>query len=239
MAKNIGTKHETSLHRDLKFRYAGKDGRIEAEVGGFVADGVSAKGEFIEVQTGSFGPLKKKVHELALLGKVRIVYPVIITKYIEVFDVNGKRKYRRKSPRRGSPWDIFDALVYAPELPLTPGLSIELALVDAVEIRVQDGKGSWRRKGVSIKDRKMVVFHERIIYNKPVDFLRFIPFEKREEFTSSSLEKKAGIGIDVARKVLYVLTRLNVIEKIGKERNTVIYRAILPEKRSKKGNFSK
>jgi hypothetical protein len=230
MAKSIGTKHETSLHRDLKFRYAGQGGRTEAEVGGFVADGISAKGEFIEVQTGSFGPLKKKVQELARLGKVYIVYPVIITKYIEVFDVNGKRKYRRKSPRRGSPWDIFDALVYAPELPLTPGLSMEIALVDAVEIRVQDGKGSWRRKGVSIKDRKMISFHERLIFNKPADYLHFVPFKKREEFTSISLGEKAGIHIDMARKVLYVLTKMGIVEKVGKQKNMIVYSVITAKK---------
>jgi stalled ribosome alternative rescue factor ArfA len=180
MTKSIGTKHESSLHRDLKFRYAGQGGQTEAEVGAYVADGISAEGEFIEVQTGSFAPLKKKVKELALRGTVCIVYPVIITKYIEVFDKRGKRKYRRKSPRKGNAWDIFDALVYAPDLPLIPGLSIELALVDAEEYRVSDGKGSWRRKGISIKDRKLLTVHERIRLEKPADYLRFVPFGKKK-----------------------------------------------------------
>jgi hypothetical protein len=218
---SIGTHNETSLHRDLKFRYAGQDGETEAEVAGFVADGINAKGEYIEVQTGSFGPLRKKA--LALQHRLRVIYPVIITKYIEVFNKKGKLQYRRKSPRRGSPWDLFNVLVYAPDLPLIPGLVIELALVDAAEQRVQDGKGSWRRHGVSIRDRQMLDLRDRITLEKASDYNRFVPFKKNEKFTSALLAQKAGVQIDLARKTLYVLVRLGIIEKTGKRGNALVY----------------
>ena len=223
MSHSIGTESEYSLHRDLKFRYAGRRGLTEAEVAGYVADGINAKGEFIEVQTGSFGPLKKKVRDLAVLGKVKIIYPVIVTKYIEVFDTKGKRLYRRKSPSRGSPWDLFGAMIYAPSLPLIQGVSIELILVDADEERVKDGNGSWRRRGISIRDRKMTAFHGRIRLGKPPDYRRFVPFKKNEEFTSALLKEKAGIQIDLARKTLYVLAIIGVVKKIGKQRNAFVY----------------
>ncbi|MDR2133988.1 MAG: hypothetical protein LBP27_02685, partial [Treponema sp.] len=112
---SIGTERESSLHRTLKFRYAGA-GRTEETVGGFVADGINGEGVFIEVQTGSFGPLKKKLRKFSALGRVKIIHPIVINKYIEVFDEKGERLYRRKSPRRGSEWDLFDCLLYAPEL---------------------------------------------------------------------------------------------------------------------------
>jgi len=220
--KLIGTKHESTLHRALKFTYAGLE--TEREVDGFVADGVTPEGEFIEVQTGSFAPLKQKAPKLAQLGRLRIVHPVVITKYIEVFDPNGKRAYRRKSPRRGSPWDLFDALVYAPELPLIKGLAVELVLLDASEQRIRDGKGSWRRKGVSIKDHQLLVVHERIRLEKPADYLRFLPFKKNERFTSANLAEKAGIRRDMAQKTLYVLAKLGLITKTGKQHNTIVYR---------------
>jgi hypothetical protein len=224
MKKSIGTRCESSLHRALKFTYAGR--RTEREVEGFVADGISAAGEFIEVQIGSFAPLKKKAAQFTRLGALRIIYPVFIAKYIEVFDPNGKRVYRRKSPRRGTPWDLFDALVYAPELPLTHGLSIELVLLDASEQRVRDGKGSWRRKGVSIKDHQLLAVHERIRLEKLADYLRFVPFTRKESFTSASLGERAGIRRELAQKTLYVLTRLGIIEKTGKERNALVYQII-------------
>jgi len=219
---SIGTKHESSLHRELKFQYAGQDGQTEAEVAGFVADGINAEGEYIEIQTGSFAPLKKKA--LALKGRLRVIHPVIITKYIEVFNKKGRLQYRRKSPRRGQPWDLFNVLVYAPELPQTPGLVIELALVDAAEKRVQDGKGSWRRRGVSIRDRQMLAVHERITLEKPSDYIRFVPFKKKEKFTSALLAQKAGISVDLARKTLYVLTKLGIVKKTGKQGNSFVYK---------------
>jgi len=230
----IGTRNETSLHRDLKFSYAGQDGRTEAEVDGFVADGISASGEFIEIQTTNFAVLREKIKKFTARGKVRIVYPAIITKYLEVFTVGGKRVYRRKSNRRGTPWDLFNALVYAPDLPFLPRVSIELVLVDASEQRVRDGKGSWRRKGLSIRDRQLITVHERISLEKLSDYRRFVPFQKKEEFTSASLAEKAGVSLVLAQKTLYVLTKLGIVSRTGKQRNTLIYRLTVLRKTRKR-----
>ena len=232
--RSIGTRNETSLHRDLKFSYAGQNGRTEAEVAGFVADGINASGEFIEVQTTNFAALREKIKKFTAQGKLRIIYPAIITKYLEVFTVGGKRVYRRKSNRRGSPWDLFNVLVYAPDLPLLPRVSIEIVLVDASEQRVRDGKGSWRRKGLSIKDRQLITVHERISLKKPADYRRFVPFETSEEFTSASLAERVGISQAVAQKTLYVLTKLGIVLRTGKQRNTFIYRLAALKKTKKR-----
>jgi hypothetical protein len=222
-AHSIGTERESSLHRALKFRCTGPGGRTEVKAAGFVADGVSAGGEYIEVQTGSFGPLREKVKALAGHGAVKIVHPVIISKYIEVFNQQGTRQYRRKSPRRGSPWDLFNALLYAPELPLFPGITIELALVDVTEKRVQDGKGSWRRKGVSIADRELCAWYGSITLQQPADYRRFAPFAAGEEFTVRLLGKKTGVTAEIARRTLYVLTKIGVVTRVGKQGNAYVY----------------
>jgi len=221
--KSIGTKNESTLHRALKFQYTGPGGTTEAAVGEFVADGISALGEYIEVQTGSFAPLKKKVIEFSSLGKVRIIHPVAIVKRIVTYDEKGILLYKRKSPKKGSQWNIFDALLHAPELPLNKNVTIELILLDITEKRVKDGKGSWRRKGISLKDREMSAFHDRILFKKPKDYLRFIPFKKGEEFTVSSLAKKSSIPADTARKALYVLTKIKVVKRIRKIGNAWVY----------------
>jgi len=233
MPRSIGTRNETSLHRELKFSYAGQHGRTEAEVAGFVADGINAEGEYIEVQTTSFAPLKEKERKLTAEAKLRIVYPAIIAKYLEVFSVGGKRVYRRKSNRQGSSWDLFNVLIYAPDLPLIPRVAIELVLVDAAEERVRDGKGSWRRKGLSIRDRRLITVHERICLEKPADYLRFVPFQKNEEFTSANLAEKAGISRVLARKTLYVLNRLGIVQRTGKQRNAFVYRLTVLKKTKK------
>ncbi|MCL2190646.1 MAG: hypothetical protein FWB79_01505 [Treponema sp.] len=233
MPKNIGTAHETSLHRQLKLFYAGGDGRTEVEIAGFVADAVNAGGECVEVQTGSFGRIRKKAGELAALCGIKIVHPIMATKYLEVFGADGRRQSLRKSPRSGNIWDVFAVLVYAPELPLLPGLEIELALVEAVEERVCDGKGSWRRRGLSIRDRRLLALRERISLQKPADYLRFVPFARGEEFTVGTLGERARIRARLAAKTLYVLTRLGVVERTGKRGNAYVYR-LLATSRTKK-----
>ena len=232
---SIGTRRETTLHRELKYSYTGLDGQTEVEVAGYVADGINAGGEYIEVQTGSFAPLRHKAREIAALGRLRIVYPVIVNNYIEVFDADGTRLYRRKSGKHQSPWNLFDALVYAPELPLVRGLVVELALIDAEERRVRDGKGSWRRRGISIRDRRMTVLHESICLKRPADYRRFIPFIKGERFTSALLAEKAGISVALAQKALYVLAKMGLVEKAGKEGNALVYSIVY--KKTKKSPY--
>jgi hypothetical protein len=222
--RSIGTEKESGLHRALKFRYTGAGGKTEAGVGTFVADGISEDGEIIEVQTGSFGPLKRKMADLTSRGRVRIVHPIIVNKYIEVFDTAGNKQYRRKSPRKGSEWDLFYALLYAPELPRIPGLTIELALVDILETRIQDGKGSWRRRGVSITGRELAACRGTISFNSPADYRRFIPFDQGEAFTSGDLRKKAHIQGPLASKALYVLVKMDLIKRIGKKGNSWVYK---------------
>jgi hypothetical protein len=220
----IGTKREGSLHRTLKFRYTGIEGNIEVSRGAYVCDGVNEEGEMLEVQTGSFGPLKKKVPELLRLGPVRIVHPIIIRKSIETWDAKGTLLRARKSPRKGTPWDLFKALIYAPELPLAQGLSLELALVDVLERRVLDGKGSWRRKGASITDKSITEYHETLVFTAPRDYRYFLPFKTRERFTVRKLAEKAGIAPAIAGKALYVLNRLGLAKRVGKEGNAWVYR---------------
>jgi len=228
-ANSIGTKKESSLHRELKTLYSGPQGMTEVAAAGYIADGLNGEGEFIEVQTGSFAPLKRKLKALLLEAPVRLVYPVAAAKYIEVFELfNGTvfLLHRRKSPRRGSPWDLFNALVYGWELASLQGLSIELVLADIVERRVADGKGSWRRRGQSILDKSLEAVRESIVLERPADYLRFVPFARREAFTASMLAKKAGIKAALARKALYVLTRLGLVKRAGKKGRAWLYERV-------------
>jgi hypothetical protein len=219
----IGTRKESSLHRSLKFNYSGSEGETETVAGNYVCDGRTGEGELIEVQTGSFGPLREKVKNLTLSGKVRIIHPVFVRKFIELYDTGGNLLYRRKSPKKGSSWDLFTALVHAPELPLLKNLTIELALIDVAEKRIDDGNGSWRRKGVRIADRSVEAWNDSIILAKQKDYFRFIPFKKNESFTGRNLAEKAGITTVLARKTLYSLTKMGIVERIGKQRNAIVY----------------
>jgi hypothetical protein len=225
--RTIGTERESSLHRSLKTRYAGPEGRTEEPVGAYVCDALSGSGEIIEIQTSSFGPLKRKIQELTLHGPVRIIHPVIVHKTIELREKDGAPVRVRKSPRRGSEWDLFKALLYAPLLPLTRGLTIELVMVDVLEKRVRDGRGSWRRGGASIVDRELSAWLRAMPLSGKRDYRAFVPFPPGEEFTVRSLAEKARIRPVLAGKALYVLTKIGVVERLRKKGNAWVYRPAL------------
>jgi len=59
---------------------------------------------------------------------------------------------RRRSPKKGSIFEVFKELVSIPSLIAKAGFSLEVLLIREEEFRCDDGKGSWRRKGKSICD---------------------------------------------------------------------------------------
>jgi ribosomal protein S25 len=223
---NIGTYKESSLHNALKFRYAGNSGKHEVTIDSYICDAVRENGEIVEVQTGSFAPLKDKVINLALYNKVRIVHPIIITKTIELYDEENILIRKRKSPRKGKPWDLFKALLYAPELSITKNIIIEIVPIDLTEIRKDDGKGSWRRKGASVIDKIITASHESIILKTKKDYQFFVPFTKDELFTSADLAKKTKISPALAGKTLYTLMKIGFISRVEKKGRSWIYKKI-------------
>lgn len=221
--RSIGTERESSLHAELKHFYAGKRGTEEVPLGPYVCDVHSEYGEIIEIQTGSFGPLKDKAAYLIDRGPLKIVHPIQTVRRIELYDPAGALLYQRKSPRKGTIWDLFSALVYAPRLPLLPNLSVELVLLEILEKRVQDGQGSWRRRGISLRDKKIIERQGELLLREPRDYGCFVPFEHDESFTVKDLAKKVHISPSIAGKTVYVLSILGTIERQGKRGNAWVY----------------
>jgi hypothetical protein len=85
---------------------------------------------------------------------------------------------------------------------------------------------------VSIHDRSLIAVRERIGLEKLSDYFRFVPFKKNEEFTSALLGERAGIPVGLARKTLYVLSRLGLIEQTGKQANALVYHIVSLKKRA-------
>jgi hypothetical protein len=228
--KNIGVLKESSLHKYLKYQYSGTAGKTEIAVGDYVCDGQTKNGELIEVQTGNFGSIKEKIQNLSKNNTVRIIYPIIKRKYIETFDADGLKLRKRKSPLKGTVWDLFNALIYAPELAQTPGVIIELAFLDIVEKRKDDGKGSWRRKFVSIEDKTpytpldSTAGYESVVLKNLNDYLQFLPFKSEESFTVKDMAERSKISSALASKCLYVLYKIGIVERIGKKKNAHVYK---------------
>ena len=79
--KSIDEFNERSLHRSLKERYAVVGSATEQAIEGFVVDAVNG-GHIVEVQTGSFWPLRNKLQRLLKAHSVTLVHPVARDRYI-------------------------------------------------------------------------------------------------------------------------------------------------------------
>jgi hypothetical protein len=99
-------------------------------------------------------------------------------------------------------------------------------MVEVLEKRIRDGRGSWRRKGVSIADRELSTWIRAMPLSGKRDYRAFVPFPAGEEFTTRNLVEKARIRPALAGKTLYVLTKLGVVERIRKAGNAWVYRLV-------------
>jgi len=213
---------EYSLHSEIKEWYRVPGDELEVKVEDFIVD-ICRDRLLIEIQTGNFFAIKKKLSKLLINNQVRLVYPIARLKWIVHVSKSGELVRRRKSPKKGKLIDLFYELVHAPSIIKDRNLSLEVLMVEEEEWRCDDGGGSWRRKGVSIKDRKLLDVFDRIVFECDRDFLQFLPKELGKYFTNRILARKLGISISLAQKVTYCLRRMGALSIAGKKRNEFVF----------------
>ena len=213
---------EYSLHSELKDWYMVSGDELEVTVENFRVDILRGKLS-IEIQTGNFSTIKQKLNKLLLNNQVRLVYPVAKLKWIVHVSKSGEFVRRRKSPKKGKLTDLFYELVHAPCLVKDRNFSLEVLLIEEEEVRCNDGTGSWRRRGVSVKDRKLLKVFDRVVFRDSRDFLQFLPKELDGYFTNRVLALKLGISIRLAQKITYCLRKMGAISIVGKKKNELLF----------------
>lgn len=220
---SIGTYQEKSLHAALKDWYAAPGDRAEQPVDGYVVDLVRGE-ELIEIQTRNFAAMKRKLAALLEGHPVRLVHPIPVLKWIVRLDRDGATVLsRRRSPKRGTLLDVFDELVSIPHLVAHPRFALEVLLVEVEETRQQDGRGSWRRRGWSIHDQKLIGVKRQHSFNSPADFAALLPSTLPDPFTSSELAARFGVRHGQGQKIAYCLRHMGAIEIVGKQGNAYQY----------------
>jgi len=112
----IGVLREGPLHVAIKAMLAAPGDRLEVPISGYVIDLVRADGELVEVQTGGFSALGRKLDALLDTHRIRIVYPVASERRIVRVDRDGEIASVRRSPKKANVVDVFDKLVAFPSL---------------------------------------------------------------------------------------------------------------------------
>ena len=219
----IGTLGEKSLHSALKDWYAQSGDQLEAEVDGFHVDIVRRK-FLIEIQTANFSSLRRKLSSLIKKHRLRLVYPITQEKWIVRLASDGKTRIgRRKSPKKGNIFHLFEELVSFPGLVRHRNFSIEVLFTLEEEIRRDDGLGSWRRKGWSIADRRLLEVTGSHLFKKSSDFQDLLPATLSDPFSTKDLADCTGNPRWLAQKAAYCLRKMGEIEPVGKQGNAILY----------------
>jgi hypothetical protein len=212
---------EKSLHNQLKNWYTKPGDRVEEPLDGYIVD-IIREDLIIEIQTSNFSVIKPKLRVLTKEYKVRLIYPIPHIKWIIKLDKHGEQISKRRSPKKGRIEEVFKELVYIPRLLEHPNLELEVLLVNMAEHRVNNSQGRWRRKW-RVLDRNLVNVIESQKFTSPTDFLKLIPDSLPHRFTARDFSKALKLHIRLARKMVYCLRIMGLIDLKGKRNKANLY----------------
>lgn len=186
---------------------------------GFVIDILRDDTTLIEIQTGSFAAMGRKLDTLLPYHAMHIVHPIAVEIMLHK---PGARP--RRSPRKNNIYSLFDELVSMPTLLDHPNLTIEVALVSVDTHQVADptlsrGRGGWRTV-----DRRLRDVVSRHPFSSIDDLTALVPTDLPEVFTTSDLARMASIPKARAQKMAYCLRANGLLVPLGRDRRGVHYR---------------
>ena len=220
----IGTYGEKTVHAIFKNYYEPDEDRQEIPIDRYVADIFTGQ-EIIEIQTRQFDRMRDKLTAFLPLYPVTIVYPIPREKWLVWIDEeSGELSDRRKSPKKGNPYDAFKELYKIKMFLKDPNLKLKLVLTDMEEYRLLNGWSKDRKKGSTRYDRIPDGPVEEVEIERIEDYMQFIPPQLESSFTVKEFAKAAHIPERLAGTVVHILHYMGTIEREGKKGNAYVYR---------------
>ena len=221
----IGMQSEKTLHAVLKDMEEPDRTYHEVPISGCIADIWREGTGAIEIQTAHLSLLNRKLPRLLKAGPVRVVHPIPHEKQIILVDPETGHPVRRtRSPKKGTFYEAFRELFGIRPFLTAPGFTLDLLLIDVDEYRVPTGKTHRGRPSVERFDRIPTRLFDEMVLREKEDYLQFVPEGLPEEFTSADFAAAAGYRRKGFSDVLLLLTRLGVLERIGKRGRYYLYR---------------
>jgi hypothetical protein len=219
----INVFNEQPLHAALKRWYAGDDGAIEVPLAGYIVD-VVRDDLLIEIQTGNFSSIKRKLYDLTESYTVVLAFPIPQEKWLVKQAEDGVSELeRRKSPKRGSLLGLYPELVSFPALLKRETFSLEVVFTQEEELRHRDAQRGWRRHGWVIDERRLLDVVACRRFDHPSDFNGVLPKGLPDRFTTSDLAKALGKSRRLAQKMAYCLREMGVIVDVGRKGRSILY----------------
>lgn len=224
---SIGTYKERTLHAALK-RYLEPDTAChERRYKGFIAD-ILHDGGVIEIQTRQFGKMRKKLDAFLPDTPVTIVYPVTRHKWLIWVDPeSGETTKKRKSPKVGTPFEVFYELYAIRSYLQHPNLTISVIMVDMEEYRMLNGWNETRKRGSSRAERIPVGIGERFDLHDSSDYRKLLPDTLPDTFHSLEFSRCVSLSRSSAQTALNILTGLGVTERLSRDKQGYLYRICL------------
>jgi len=221
--RQIGTLREGALHAQLKEWYRRPGDELEKSLSGYIVDIV--RGELlIEIQTGGFAPLRRKLDLLTREHPVRVVVPVARERRIVRLSSEGEILSARRSPRHGRVEDVFSRLISIPTLLCRPQLEIEVLLTEEEELRRHQPGRAYRRHGWIVSGRSLAGVADCIRIASPEDAAALLPSALPESFDTAELAETAAITRRLAQQMTYCLRSMGMLEIAGNRRRAHLYR---------------
>ena len=213
---------ENSLHAAIKDHLLLPGDRFEGKIDGYIID-IIREAYLVEIQTKNFYALKPKLSSLLDNHQVNIVHPIAKQKWIIRVNGDGKVLSRRKSPKRGTLYDVFNQLIYIPQFLNHPNLSISVLMIDQEDILCDNGKGSWRRKGWGLVDQRLRKVHEIFDFHSLEDLVTLVDRNLPASFSNAELAGSLGCPVQLARKITYTLHHADYLVRAGKKGRAILY----------------
>ncbi len=220
----FGTLQEKTIHEVIKDFYCYDHDFQEQRRGRYIAD-IAVDHEIWEIQTKAFHRLRGKLTAFLKEYHVTVIYPVAVEKKIYWLDQEtGAITGGRRSPRKGSAYDVFHELYAIRPYLRDPNLSLHIVLMDMEEYKLLNGWSRDKKRGASRYDRLPGKLRDIVRIESISDYACFLPEELPEEFTSGDLAKCAHIPRSTAQTCLLILRDLGVAELIGKKGRSNLHR---------------
>lgn len=222
----FSTLNESNLHKTLKLIYAEQsNGKTEVELYGHVYDILTKNNEIIEIQTGTLVKLLPKILDTINKGhKIKVVYPLVISKTIETYK-EGKLISKRKSPKKGNIYSLFKEITGLYPVLLDNHFSLDVVLADISEYRekfedlVQSANNKRRfRKDWNKTGKKLNFIQDTLHFDKKDDYLKLLPENLPDEFSSKEIkelfiqQKFPALATQSTNLILWVFNHMNLIE---------------------------
>jgi hypothetical protein len=221
----FGTLNERPLHAALKRHFHQPGDAIEAHVDGFHID--LLRGDLlIEIQTGNFTALRRKLVRLLATHRVQVVVPLAAEKWIVRMGEDGTVVSRRKSPKRCRVEHMFAHLVSLAPLLAHAHLQVLVVLIREEEIRRRTGARRWRRQGWGTHERRLLDVVSCHAFTRAEDYLALLPPELPDAFGSADVAQGAGLPREVAQQMLYTLRGMGAVACLGRRGRGLAYCAV-------------